>query len=52
MLLVGLSLGLIINFLIIDTFNIESFGSKVFCTSICAIVSALLSAPNIEEEDS
>lgn len=50
MLLVGLSLGLVANFLIIDTFNITSFGSKVFCTTICAIVSALLSSPGHEED--
>ena len=52
MILVGLPLGLLINFLIIDTFCIESFSSKVLCTTICAVVSALLTASRIEEEDS
>ena len=50
MILVGLGLGLLANFLIIDTFAIESFSSKVLCTSICAIVSALLTAPRLKED--
>ena len=47
---IGLCLGLTINFLIIDTFEITSLSSKVWCTTICAVVSAILVAPQHEEE--
>lgn len=47
---IGLCLGLAINFLIIDTFEIVSFSSKVWCTVICAAISAMLVAPQNKEE--
>lgn len=40
----GLTLGMFLNFLIIDTFNIISYSSQISLTIICATFSAILSA--------
>lgn len=47
---IGLSLGLLLNFLIIDTFEITELSSKVWCTILCAIFSAIVSSPKVSEE--